>query len=130
MGRDGLESGLDRTTGLSYEAALLAEGGRPFRGRFREPFKRKASSMDRTALRQVLKELVESNTGEPVERFEDDTDLRDGLGLDSVDVVSLAMEIQDQFRLSIAVADFEHLHCVGDLLDLLQTRMAALPRAA
>ncbi len=86
--------------------------------------------MDRTALRQVLKEMVEANTGEPVELFDDDTDLREGLGLDSVDVVSLAMEIQDQFRLSIGVAEFERLHCVGDLLDLLQTRLATLPRAA
>jgi acyl carrier protein len=86
--------------------------------------------MDRTALRQVLKEMVESNTGEPVGQFDDDTDLREGLGLDSVDVVSLAMEIQGQLRLSIAVAEFEHMHCVGDLLDMLQARLAVMPRAA
>jgi acyl carrier protein len=86
--------------------------------------------MDRTALRQILKEMVEANTGEPVERFDDDTDLREGLGLDSVDVVSLAMEIQDQFRLSIAVAEFERLRCVGDLIDLLGARLATLPRVA
>jgi acyl carrier protein len=86
--------------------------------------------MDRTALRQALKDMVESNTGEPVDHFDDATDLREGLGLDSVDVISLAMEIQDQFRLSIDVAEFERLRCVGDLLDVLQARLALLPRAA
>ncbi len=86
--------------------------------------------MDRKALRQLLREMVESNTGEPVERMEDDTDLRAGLGLDSVDVVTLAIEIQDRLKVNLAVSDFENIPCVGDLLDLLLTRLGARPQAA
>jgi acyl carrier protein len=86
--------------------------------------------MDRTALRQVLRELVENNTGEPLEHFDDDTDLRTGLGLDSVDVVTLAMEIQDRFQVNFAVADLERVRCVGDLIEQIQPRLAVPRRAA
>ena len=86
-------------------------------------------AMDRTALRQALLEMPENNKGEPVERFDDDLNLRTDLGLDSVDLVSLVMDIQERFRVQLAVADLEPVQKVSDLLDLLQSKMAA-PRAA
>jgi len=86
-------------------------------------------AMDRTALRQALLEMLENNKGEPVERFDDDLNLRTDLGLDSVDLVSLVMDIQERFRVQLAVADLEPVQKVSDLLDLLQSKMAA-PRAA
>jgi acyl carrier protein len=86
--------------------------------------------MDRTALRQIVREVVENNTGEPLEHFDDDTDLRTGLGLDSVDLITLAMEIQDRFRVMIAPADFEQLHTVGNLIEFLQARVTVVKKAA
>ena len=85
--------------------------------------------MDRTALRQALLEMLENNKGEPVERFDEDLNLRTDLGLDSVDVVSLVMDIQDRFRIQLAVADLEPVQRVSDLLDLLQAKLSA-PKAA
>jgi acyl carrier protein len=86
--------------------------------------------MDRTILRQIVRELVESNTNEPLEHFDDDTDLRTGLGLDSVDLITLAMEIQDHFKVMIAPGDFEQLHTVGNLLDFLHVRVSQGKQAA
>jgi acyl carrier protein len=80
--------------------------------------------MDRTALRQALLEMVENNLGEPVERFDESMSLRADLGLDSVDMITLLMEIQDRFRLRLAPSELEHVECAGDLLDLLQARLS------
>jgi acyl carrier protein len=87
-------------------------------------------AMDRTALRQILREMVENNTGEPLEQFDDETDLRTGLGLDSVDVITLAMEIQDRLKVTIAASDFESLRTVGDLVELLHSRLGVKRQAA
>jgi acyl carrier protein len=86
--------------------------------------------MNRSALRQILREMVENNTGEPLEHFDDDSDLRTGLGLDSVDIITLAMEIQDRFKVAIAANDFEQIHNVGSLLDLIHSRLPPASQAA
>ena len=57
--------------------------------------------MDRTALRQILLEMLENNKGEPVENFHEEMDLRTDLGLDSVDLITLDMEIQERFRIRL-----------------------------
>src|SRR5262249_31803268 len=85
-------------------------GGRSPRragARRRPPDEKGMHAMDRTALRQALLEMLENNKGEPVERFDDDLNLRTDLGLDSVDLVSLVMDIQERFRVQLAVADLE-----------------------
>ena len=46
------------------------------------------------------------------------------LGLDSVDMVTLVMEIQDRFHLRLAMTELEHVQRASELLDLLQTRLA------
>ena len=87
--------------------------------------------MDRTALRQALLEMVENNRGEPVERFDESMNLRTDLGLDSVDMVTLVMEIQDRFQLRLALSELEPVQSAGQLLDLLEARLASSsPRKA
>ena len=80
--------------------------------------------MDRTALRNALLEMLENNKGEPVEFFREDMDLRTDLGLDSVDLITLDMEIQERFRLRLLPAELATVHRVRDLLDLIQARLA------
>jgi acyl carrier protein len=88
--------------------------------------------MDRTALRQALLEMVENNRGEPVEAFDESMNLRTDLGLDSVDMVTLVMEIQDRFHLRLALSELEHVQRAGQMLDLLEARLSSppLPRKA
>ncbi len=80
--------------------------------------------MDRTALRQALLEMLENNRGEPVAHFDENMSLRTDLGLDSVDMVTLVMEIQDRFHLRLALSELEHIERTGQLLDLLQARLS------
>jgi len=88
-----------------------------------------SNMMDRAALRQVLVEILEEDKGEKVETPADDIGLRDGLGLDSVDVVSLVMHIESRFRIRLPSEELEKLQRVGDLLDLLERKLAAAKAA-
>jgi acyl carrier protein len=86
--------------------------------------------MDRSALRQALVELVEEEKGESYPGLEESTRLREELGLDSVDLVSLVMKIQDRFRVVLASEELTNIGSVGDLLDVMQSKLQAMPRAA
>ena len=83
--------------------------------------------MDRTALRNSLRELLEQETWEKYENLEEATSLREGLNLDSIDVVSVVLQIQNQFQIEISSRELEGLQLVGQLLDLIEAKLAALP---
>jgi acyl carrier protein len=79
--------------------------------------------MDRETLRQTLIELLEADTGERYSDLEEGTNLREGLGLDSVDVVSIISQIERRFRIRLTQQELEKLATVGDVLTLLQTKL-------
>ena len=54
--------------------------------------------LTRETLRTTLLSLLEEEMGEPVQLPDDDEDLRESLGLDSVDLVGLVMCIERQFK--------------------------------
>jgi acyl carrier protein len=79
---------------------------------------------DRETLRRTLVELLETDTGVQYPNLDDVTKLREGLGLDSVDVVSLVSQIERQFRIRLSHQELEALVTVGDLLNLIQNKIA------
>lgn len=83
--------------------------------------------MDRESIRQTLCEYVEDDMGEPVASMDDAVDIRAGLGLDSVDVVGLVMKVERHFRVRLASEELAELVTIGDMLDLLDAKLAALP---
>jgi acyl carrier protein len=86
--------------------------------------------MDRAALQSALKQMLEEERGESFESLDENAALREELGLDSVDLVSLVMKIQDKLRVVLASDDLESIRRVGDLLDLLQRKLAGVKQAA
>jgi len=82
---------------------------------------------DRETLRLTLIELLEADTGEKYADLQESANLRDGLGLDSVDVVSIVSQIERQFRVRLTHEELEKLVTVRDVLDLLQAKVAAVP---
>ena len=82
---------------------------------------------DRESLRRTLVELLEADTGEQYTDLQEDATLREGLGLDSVDVVSVVSQIERQFRIRLTHEELEKLVTVRDVLDLLQLKIAAAP---
>jgi acyl carrier protein len=82
---------------------------------------------DRETIRQTLIEFLEADTGEKHPALNDGVNLREELGLDSVDVVSIVSQIERRFRIRLTQQELETLVRVGELLDLIQTKLAATP---
>jgi acyl carrier protein len=78
--------------------------------------------MDRTELAQVLLELVEDETGDKFTDIDDDTDLRTGLRLDSLDMVSLILKTETRLNIKIESHELNGVTTVGRMLDLLQVK--------
>jgi acyl carrier protein len=83
--------------------------------------------IDRESIRQTLADYLEEDLGEPVASIDDATDIRAGLGLDSVDVVGLVMKVERQFRVRLASEELTEIVTIGNLLDLLQAKLAEHP---
>jgi acyl carrier protein len=86
--------------------------------------------MDRQTLRQTLIELLEADTGEKYEDLDENSNPREGLGLDSVDVVSIVSQIERRFRIRLSQQELEKLLTVADVLDLLQAKLLPGPEAS
>jgi acyl carrier protein len=78
---------------------------------------------DRAFVRNTLIELLEADTGEKHGDLEDSANLREGLGLDSVDVVSIVSQIERRFHIRLTHQELEKLVTVSDVLDLLEKKL-------
>ena len=85
---------------------------------------------DRTSVRDTLIELLEADTGERYAGLDESADLREGLGLDSLDVVSIVSQVERRFQVRLSHQELEKLVTVADFLDLLQLKLAEAPGAA
>ena len=91
---------------------------------------KRQTAMEREALREVLRQQLEKETGEKYEKLEDSQRLREDLALDSVDVVSLVVFLQSEFGILLESQDLEKLVNVGEFLDLVGSRIATKSAAA
>lgn len=82
---------------------------------------------DRAFIRSTLVELLEADTGNSYADLKDDDKLRDGLGLDSVDVVSVISQVERRFHVRLSHEELETLVTVGDVLTLLEAKINAPP---
>jgi acyl carrier protein len=79
----------------------------------------------RTDILQKLVEFLESDTEVRLANLSDDLSLREGLGLDSVDLVGIIMRIEAHYRIRLSHAELETVTTVGALLDLIEAKLAA-----
>jgi acyl carrier protein len=80
---------------------------------------------DREAIRHTLIELLEADTGEKHPNLDDAVNMREELGLDSVDVVSIVSQVERRYRIRLTQQDLEKLIRVGEFLDLIQEKLTA-----
>jgi acyl carrier protein len=86
--------------------------------------------MDRNAIRQTLVELLEADTGEKFGHITDEDQIREGLGLDSVDVVSVVSQVERKFHIRLSHEELMGIFTVGDLLNLLEVKLRPGKQAA
>jgi acyl carrier protein len=81
--------------------------------------------MNRSELSATVLELLEKETGESYPGLEDNTTLRQGLNLDSLDMAGLVLHIESRFGIQIETELLENIKTVGNLLDVLEKKIAA-----
>jgi acyl carrier protein len=86
--------------------------------------------MDRTELRRLLREQLEDDTAREFGELDDGVNLREGLGIDSVDMVTLIINTQSRLGIEVRSEELEKVATVGDLLDVLQAKLARASRGA
>ncbi len=79
--------------------------------------------MQREEIRGVLKSIFEEESGETIDSLADETRIVEELGLDSVDVVSLIMRVEQRFRIRISHTELAHMTTAGSLIDLVQAKV-------
>lgn len=81
--------------------------------------------MNRQELSAIVLELLEKETGETYEGLTDSTTLRKGLNLDSLDMAGLVLHVESRFAIQIETELLEQIVTVGDMLDVLERKIAA-----
>ncbi len=79
--------------------------------------------MDRAVLSEALRDLYNEDTGASLDVLGEDVALIADLGLDSVDVVSLIMQVERQFRIRLSLAELNQVQTFGDLLNLVTIKL-------
>jgi acyl carrier protein len=80
---------------------------------------------DRAAIMQKLVEFLESDTDVKLEAVSESVSLREGLGLDSVDLVGIIMRIEGHYHIRLTHTELEKVSTVKDLLNLIEEKVRA-----
>lgn len=79
--------------------------------------------MDRATLIQALLDVYNEDTGTALASLGEDVSLIADLGLDSIEVVSLIMQVERQFRIRLSREELQTVTTFGDLLNLVITKL-------
>jgi len=79
---------------------------------------------DRESIRQRLAQILEAETDLRPPSLEDGIALEEGLGLDSLDLSSLVLRVEDFYRIRLSQTDIREAKTVGLLLDLIVGKLA------
>ena len=76
--------------------------------------------------RKIIDELLEASESElDASEIGPETDLRDDLGLDSLQAVTVVMALEQEFEIEVDDEEIDGLRTVGDILELLARKTAA-----
>lgn len=75
-----------------------------------------------TVLDRVTKVVVD-RLGVDVSEVKPEASFRDDLGADSLDVVELVMELEDEFDMEISDDDAEKIGTVGDVVNYIEEKV-------
>ena len=75
-----------------------------------------------SAVEEKVIRIVSEQLGVPKEEITRESSFVDDLKADSLDVVELVMEFEDEFEVTIPDEDYEKIRTVGDAIDYIQER--------
>jgi acyl carrier protein len=74
---------------------------------------------------EALKEVLTTRLKVEEDKIKSDANLFDDLGLDSIDLMSAVMAIEEQFSVEVSDKELENVTTVGEAVDLLSEKVAA-----
>jgi acyl carrier protein len=80
--------------------------------------------MDRAVIREKLQVILERSVADSICAIDESMNLQSDLSLDSVDVVTMAIEVESEFRIDLKAAELMSLVLVKDLIDLIERKLA------
>ncbi len=79
--------------------------------------------MTRDELVAAVKMIICNQFGVSGDKVDDDTDLMNDLGGDSLDHVEVTMELEDEFEITIADVEIEKITKFSEIVKLLETKV-------
>ncbi|MGH2705019.1 MAG: acyl carrier protein [Actinomycetota bacterium] len=74
---------------------------------------------------EALKEVLTTRLKVEEDKIKSDANLFDDLGLDSIDLMSAVMAIEERFSVEVSDKELENVTTVGEAVDLLSEKVAA-----
>lgn len=69
---------------------------------------------------EKIKEILMNHVEVPMDEIKAETNLKEDLGLNSLDVVNLMVAFEDEFNIEISDRDIKDLMTVGDIAEYLE----------
>lgn len=73
--------------------------------------------------KDTIKEIISDLSGFSVETVNEEIELKDGLGLDSLDVVEMMMKFEEEFDCNIPDEDYTDVKTVSDVFKVVENRI-------
>ena len=80
---------------------------------------------DRAAIIAKLKEILAADTEAKVDILDENSSIRESLGLDSIDLGSVVMRIEEAYRIRLTYQELEKVTLIKDLLDVIIAKINA-----
>ena len=81
--------------------------------------------MDRVVIEARLRDVLVSELGLDADKINTAANFEQDLDVDSLGVVELLMAMEDEFGVKIPDDEAEHIHTVGEAIELVHTKLNA-----
>lgn len=85
------------------------------------------SSADRADVCRRLAVVLQAESGNVPDDLTEDVRIREGLGLDSVDLMSAVTRVEEMYRVRFTHQDLEQIATIGHLIDAIQSKSRPSP---
>lgn len=73
--------------------------------------------------KEKIKQVISELSGFTEETVNEEIELKDGLGLDSLDIVEMFMKFEEEFDCNIPDDDYADVKTVGDIFKIVENRI-------
>ncbi|EQD82177.1 acyl carrier protein [Saccharopolyspora erythraea D] len=86
--------------------------------------------MDRKEIFERIEQVLAEQLGIPAEQITEEADLREDLGMDSLDLVELVSALEDEVGMRVEQSQLEGIETVGHVMELTLDLVARLATAS